>query len=61
MCAKLHTSGIDDVMRDIDNAINDSEIDIDCPECDEEFLIKISDIGSTVKCPHCGVDIKLEG
>lgn len=38
----------------------DADIEIDCPECNEVFTIKLSQVGSTVECPHCSVNINLE-
>lgn len=43
-----------------DELIGDSEIDIDCPNCEKEFQIKLGQVGTTVTCPHCGCQIKLE-
>lgn len=34
--------------------------EIDCPECDHPIEVSLDDIGSVVKCPQCGADIKLE-
>lgn len=42
-----------------DELIGDADIDIECPECGLEFGIQINQIGSTVTCPHCGVDVEL--
>lgn len=47
-------SGFDDFLNDLSN------IEIDCPECDHPFEFSLDDIGSTVKCPHCGVEIAIE-
>lgn len=49
-----------DISDAIRNAINDSEIDIECPACHQSFDIQLSQVGTTVSCPHCNVDIELK-
>lgn len=43
-----------------DEVIGDAEIDIDCPKCEGSFDVTISQLGSTVTCPHCGQLVKLK-
>lgn len=42
-----------------DEVIGDEEIDIDCPNCGQDFSVKLGQIGETVTCPHCGGKTKL--
>lgn len=43
-----------------DEVLGEAEIDMECPECEKSFEIQLNQVGTTVTCPHCGVDIKLE-
>lgn len=45
---------------DIMNAITESEIDTECPNCGKNITFKISEIGSSIICPHCCEEIVLE-
>ena len=53
--ARFDFDGLDDVMKDLEI------IEIDCPVCNKPFEFNLSDIGSTVVCPHCNAGIELEG
>lgn len=44
----------------INNEILNSEVEIDCPNCDKEFSIVLSQVGSIVQCPFCKTDIELK-
>ena len=41
-------------------AIADSEIEIECPICSKCVTFTLSDVGGSVKCPHCNEVIELE-
>ena len=49
-------SGIDDFM----NELNHFSFDVECPECNCSFEISVDDIGKSVTCPNCGVNIAIE-
>ena len=49
-----------DLSKEINDAILDSEIDLECPTCNKTFSVKLSQVGSTVKCPYCGEIITLK-
>lgn len=53
-------SNIDSFTDDILQAITESEIDTECPNCGKDISFKISEVGTTIVCPHCGVEIELE-
>ncbi|MCM1315906.1 MAG: hypothetical protein NC205_00745 [Prevotella sp.] len=53
-------SNIDNFAEDLMNAITESEIEIDCPNCEKEITFKISDVGSSITCPYCKQLINLE-
>ena len=42
------------------NAITDTEIECECPNCGKDITFTISDVGTSIKCPHCGEDVDLE-
>ena len=35
------------------------QIDFDCGNCNKEITIDSAQLGTTIKCPHCGVNIEL--
>lgn len=40
----------------------DQQLDIDCPQCNASFHVKLKDVmqdRSVVRCPECKTDIKL--
>ncbi|MDE5619502.1 MAG: hypothetical protein K2I80_03120 [Ruminococcus sp.] len=53
-------SNIDSFADNLINAITESEIDIDCPNCEKEITFTISDVGSSITCPYCNQIINLE-
>lgn len=42
------------------NIIGDFDFDVECPNCEKEFSVNLSQVGCSVKCPHCGELIQLE-
>ena len=48
----------DSVFDDISNELEHFEVD--CPECENSFEISINDIGESVTCPHCGLEILIQ-
>ncbi len=50
----------DSFASDLMNAITESEIDCECPNCGKDITFSLSDVGSSVTCPHCGEEIALE-
>lgn len=51
---EFNSDGFDGLLDDL------KTFEIDCPECDHPIEVSLDDIGSVVKCPQCGADIKLE-
>lgn len=51
---------MNDFTEDLMNAITESEIDTECPNCGKDFSFTISEVGSAIVCPHCGAKIELE-
>lgn len=51
---EFNSDGFDDLLDGL------KTFEIDCPECDHPIEVSLDDIGSIVKCPQCGADIKLE-
>ena len=51
---ELNSDGFDGLLDDL------KTFEIDCPECDHPIEVSLDNIGSIVKCPQCGADIKLE-
>lgn len=47
---------MDDVIKEIIN----QEFTETCPECNSEYIFSISDVGSSVTCPKCGLVINIE-
>ncbi|WP_417842979.1 hypothetical protein [Thalassospira sp.] len=47
----------------MNNPFGNQKIDIDCPACHKSFKKSIGDLSNkrSIKCPSCGVDIKIEG
>lgn len=43
-----------------DEVLSETDIEIDCPDCEKSFDIQLNQVGTTVTCPHCGAEIKLE-
>jgi len=45
-------------------AIENMEVDFQCPDCEKEFKVKLSQIQdkATIKCPRCkkNIDLKAE-
>lgn len=37
-----------------------ADVDINCPECNRKFSIKLNQIGTTVVCPSCRKSIFLQ-
>ena len=44
---------------DYDSLFGDSEIKINCPECNAEISITLNDAGKTIVCPKCSAEITL--
>ncbi len=53
-------SNIDSIADDILQAITESEIDTEYPNCGKDISFTISEVGSAIVCPHCGAEIELE-
>ncbi len=53
-------SDIDNFADDLLQAVTESEIDIECPNCGKDISFTISEVGSAIVCPHCGAEIELE-
>lgn len=51
---ELNSDGFDGLLDDL------KTFEIACPECDHPIEVSLDNIGSIVKCPQCGADIKLE-
>lgn len=51
---EFNSDGFDGLLDDL------KTFEIDCPECDHPIEVSLDNIGSIVKCPQCGADIKLE-
>lgn len=45
---------------DFMNELNHFAFDVECPECNCSFEISVNDIGKSVTCPSCGVNIAIE-
>lgn len=45
---------------DLMEAVTESEIEIECPICGKCVTFTLSDVGSSIKCPHCNEIIELE-
>lgn len=45
-----------------EDLISDLEIELECPECKEQFKVRFKQIKQQemVQCPHCNVNIQLE-
>ena len=50
----------DSFTDDLMDIITDSELELECPNCGKDIIFTISDIGTSVKCPHCKEVIELE-
>ena len=37
----------------------DADLDYKCPECNSDIAFKLSEVGSTIVCPNCSVQIQL--
>lgn len=49
-----------DFTNNLMNAIAESEFELECPTCNKEFTVSVSDIGKSVTCPNCNELINLE-
>lgn len=47
-------------MDDFMDEVNSMDIDFECPNCEHEVSFTLSDVGSSVICPNCGLVINLE-
>ena len=45
--AKIEFDGIDDLMDDL------NIIEIECPNCGQEFEVSLDDLDNVMVCPHC--------
>lgn len=50
----------DEMGTDAMNEILHAELELDCPACGQTISFSISDVGSSVVCPHCNETITLE-
>lgn len=44
---------------DFNSLFGDSEIEINCPECNAKISITLNDVGKTIVCPKCSTEITL--
>lgn len=49
-----------ELMKALNEAIEEVEFEIECPACEKEIEISMSQSGKLIKCPHCGQRIKFE-
>lgn len=50
-----------DVFDELLDQLNDARmLEIDCPECNHPIEVSLDNVGDTIKCPKCGIEIKLE-
>lgn len=45
---------------DFNSLFGDAEIDFECPNCENNIVISINQIGTSVICSNCNVQIDLE-
>lgn len=51
---EFNSDGFDGLLDDL------KTFELNCPECNHSIEVSLDDIGSIIKCPQCGIDIKLE-
>lgn len=56
MGIEFDTSGLDDLMDDL----NHLSFDIECPNCNHSIAVSVDDVGKTVTCPHCNTGVAIE-
>ena len=44
----------------MDFKLDEQLTDIDCPECQKQLSISLDEVGHTVVCPNCGININLK-
>lgn len=49
-----------DIADELNSAILDSEIEIECPTCNRGLSIKLNQVGKVVQCPFCKTNIELK-
>ncbi len=47
-------SVLDDISKELEH------FEIDCPKCENSFEISLNNIGESVTCPHCGLEIFIQ-
>lgn len=50
---EFNSDGFDGLLDDL------KTFELNCPECNHSIEVSLDDIGSIIKCPQCGIDIKL--